>query len=774
VVVGLLALAPIASADDLLVLNGDTETLSGAENFGLVYIDGDLQLVGNTSITASSIYIGPDATLDTCYVPGKNGGDTCTAGRSLTLTSSGPLTVANQQGIDLTAASGTVRPGGNLSLSGSPVVVTGNVTTAGSGGGTSGTVTVNSGGALGIGSISAPGAAVSLHASGSIDVDGAIASNGSGSVAPPSPLQAPSAGPVTVASGSGDVRIDGAINASGANGPSPGPKYGGNGAPVTISGANLRTGAINTTGGSGYNAPAGSTSPIKLSATGSLSVLGQLNASGQNGTTTAATAGQPITVTAVGPLTVAGGINSSGGQSPFGGAGGGVVTLAGSTVTADAVNVSGGNSSGPYGGGAGGTIAVTAPGGASLVSLQSTGGNVNTGGTAPPGWGGSITVTSASGSIDVGTALTNGGSTNQGPGNAGGGITLSAGDNLAVGTFTSDGSNAGGQANPPQPGGNAGNVTLRASTGNLSILGNSSAAGGTGGSNSGSGLGGQGGNGGQIEVVAHTVGPVASLSSAGGAGGDYGTNQGPGGTGGAIWAWTNAPLFNDQQLVTSDGGNGNPTGTAGSQHQDSSPTGVTVDPTTGKLSFTSQSPDASGYTVLRSEAGATPVAVLSTTQTSDLHPSAPLCVPVTFTVVALDGPEQWTSDPSAAVAYTRQPSAKQQCSTAPLITAVGKPHSSLRRLRRAAWVATVRVTSSGIGTVQAVLGPGRHRHHHRGHASGTAMGAGSAITRPGHLRLHVTVPPADRQPGTYTIHVYTVSPDGKGHATSTLKLQITL
>jgi len=45
-VIALLALTPIASADDLLILNGDSVTLSGNQNYGLVYIDGGLVLAG--------------------------------------------------------------------------------------------------------------------------------------------------------------------------------------------------------------------------------------------------------------------------------------------------------------------------------------------------------------------------------------------------------------------------------------------------------------------------------------------------------------------------------------------------------------------------------------------------------------------------------------------------------------------------------------------------------------------------------------------------------
>ena len=138
---GLSLLAPAARADDLLLLSGDSVTLSGNLQYGFVYVDGDLRLAGNTSITANSIYFGPNAYLVTCFVAG-TGDNGCTAGRSLTLHSGGPLTVAT--GIDLTAGSGTVQPGGNLALSGSPVAVAGNITTAGSGGAPSGRVSISS------------------------------------------------------------------------------------------------------------------------------------------------------------------------------------------------------------------------------------------------------------------------------------------------------------------------------------------------------------------------------------------------------------------------------------------------------------------------------------------------------------------------------------------------------------------------------------------------------------------------------------------------------
>ena len=70
-----------AHADDLLILNGDTIALSGSHQYGLVYVDGEMRLTGDTAISAASIYIGPNATLSTCFVAG-GGDNSCTSGRS--------------------------------------------------------------------------------------------------------------------------------------------------------------------------------------------------------------------------------------------------------------------------------------------------------------------------------------------------------------------------------------------------------------------------------------------------------------------------------------------------------------------------------------------------------------------------------------------------------------------------------------------------------------------------------------------------------------------
>ncbi|MGO9751341.1 MAG: beta strand repeat-containing protein [Solirubrobacteraceae bacterium] len=762
--------AGAARADDLLVLQGDSETLSGSLQYGLVYIDGDLRLAGDTSISANSIYIGPDASLISCFAVG-TGDNGCTAGRSLSLQADGTLTIAT--GIDLTAGSGSSRPGGNLSLTGNPVTVAGDVTTAGSGGAQSGQVSISSTGALAVGAIYSPGAAVSLTASSSIVVGGDINTSGDSSVFAADPTRVQSAGPVTINSSGGDVRIDGSVYAQGLDAPSAGTLGGGNAAPVSITGSNVQTGAIYATGGGSAASVPGSSEPITINARGALQALGELDASGQDGASGSATPGMQISLTAAGPLTLGGDLYAGGGQS----AEGGTVDLSGSTVTTDQLWATGGdgsNATPSSPGGVGGAIRVTAPDGALLGSLFAYGGSSE--GGAAPGSGGSIDVTGASGSIAVGSVQTQGGYTDDGPGASGGPITLEASDDLSVGsTLNASGSDAGGSFSPPPSGGDGGSVALRAGTGTLSLDGNALAEGGSG-ANPGTsyGLGGSGGSGGQIDVVAQAVGALASLSSRGGDGGDYGAMQGAGGPGGAIYAFTSAPIFNAHQLVDSDGGDGNPTGVGGHQSQDLPPTALVIDPSTGVLGFTSQSPDAQLYRVMMSVAGAPSVTALESASSSGLTTDTPLCEPVTLTVVALNNTVDWTSDPSPPFAYTRQPSTSQRCSDAPRVTGATLTRRSLRQLRRARWFAAVPIESSGIGALQATLTkiarkPGKGKTKAR---STSLPLVPTELASPGQHTVRFLLPLTARSPGSYRLQLTTTSPDGKDRVSTGLTLEI--
>src|SRR5207344_1060832 len=109
--VGLVA-APAAQADDLIQLNGDLPvTLAGGVGYGLLYLDGTVRLAGDTSITATDVFIGPDAQLQTCFDAVTQNGNGCTNGRSLTISASGGVAIS--PGIDLRGGVGANRAGGS-------------------------------------------------------------------------------------------------------------------------------------------------------------------------------------------------------------------------------------------------------------------------------------------------------------------------------------------------------------------------------------------------------------------------------------------------------------------------------------------------------------------------------------------------------------------------------------------------------------------------------------------------------------------------------------
>ncbi len=762
--------APAAHAGDLLLLDSEQATVSGNLNLGFVYVDGELRLTGDTSITAGSIYFGPHSSLRTCFVDGA-GNNGCTAGRSLTMRSSGPIAISS--GIDLRAGSGVPRNGGTLTLEGAQVAVGGDINTTGSGGGASGGVSISSGGALSVGSIYAYSNAVNLSAAGAIDVGGDVQTQGANNIFMPDPARIQSGGPVSVASSGGDVRIAGNVITGGRDAPGDAGAglLGGRGADITIAGGDVRTANLDATGGTSVDNVAGESGRITVNARGSLHALGRLDAGGQNSTNSQAMPGARISATAGGSLVLAGGAFTSGGQGSLGGMPAGEIVVAGQTVTTGALLAAGANapnSGTPGDGGPGGAITVTSAGNASLASLQAYGGNAPN--SRNSGHGGPISVTSSGGSIAAGRISAQAGSA--GPGTDGGPVALSAQNDLTVsGSLNTSGSNASGDYAPPRLGGNAGNILLRAATGALTLGDAVRADGGGGGAHPDAGnLGGAGGHGGGIDIVTATLGPIVSLSAHGGTGGDYGDDRGPGGNGGAVNAWTDAPLFDDQRVVDTDGGSGNPMGASGAKTAEMSPSATAIDPATGVLSFTSRSPDAAGYRVLRSIGGAAPEVVLDTTATSGLKPDAPVCVPVTFTVVAVNAALGWTSAAAPPVPYMRPASATQGCGDAPAMSATKKLRFSRKALRKAKWRLTLPLRSSGIGTVKATLL--RATRKGRKTRYKTLANVAAPLTKPGSQKLRLTLPRSARGRGRYVLRLVTTAPDGKGRKTTTLKLEV--
>jgi hypothetical protein len=755
-----------ASASDLLILNGDPPaTLSGTLQYGIVYIDGELRLTGDTTIDAASIYLGPDASIDSCYVPGTGDGQ-CAGGRSLTLNSSGPLTVATGIDLESGATSGT---GGSLSLSGTSVAVAGQIETDGDTGFGSGSVTISSSGPIATQGIFAPGAGVSISGHGPILVGGAIQTQGARATTPGNAsTQMQGGGPVSITASGGDVNIGGAISTQGQGAPSAGGSGGAGGA-VSISGANIHTEAISTNGG-GSQAPAsgpGASAPVTLTASGVLTVAGAISAAGTGGAGGTGAPAASVNLKAAGAVAV-GAVNASGAQSSAGAP----VTVSGTSVSAGDINASGGGGSAADRNGANAApISVAAPQGATLGQVLALGGSSDGSQTIPatPGAGAAITVASSAGSISAAQVESAGGSQSVGPGANGAPLSLNAADNLTVaGNVRADGSSAGGSWNGPWNGGNAGSLYLAADTGTLTLGGNASAKGGAGGSNAASGLlGGSGGAGAQVTLIAHAVGLLTSLSAAGGSGGGDDTEQGPGGPGGSLTAYTNAPIFNSQQLVSTDGGDGNPTGAAGNQVQNASPSSLATT-AYGVVSFKSNSPSATRYLLEIVPPSGVPTPVLKTAKTSGLEPATALCQKVTLEVVALTPGIPWTSDPSSPISYTRQPSTTQTCAAPATLKLPAKLDTTVTRAKHAHWRETVRFRAAGIGMLKVKL-TYRTLKPHAGHATLTTE---LTIRRAGGQVLDLRLPGSVHAAGSGTVKLTEISPDGHHRSVHTVKIKV--
>jgi hypothetical protein len=627
-----------------------------------------------------------------------------------------------------------------------------------------------------VGAIYAHGAPVTLDAAGSIDVGGDVQTHGTGALALTDGGRVQGGAPVRLSSTGGDVRISGNVTSYGRDAPGAGGAGigGGNGGEISIAGGDVRVGTLDGTGGTSVDSWAGSSARIGASARGALHVLGRIEASGQGSSNHTATAGAQVSASSAGPLVVAGGVWAGGGQGSTGGMPGGSVSLKGGTVATGTLWASGANapnSGTPGDAGAGGSIAVAADAGVTLGQLQAYGGN------APPqrlaGRGGSVAATSAGGSIAVGRVSTYGGWANAGPGAPGGPVTLSAAGDLTAGdSIVTNGSSASGDGDPVRDGASAGAVLLRAASGTLSLGDAVYAEGGSGAGHPVEGnIGGRGGDGGRIDVIARAIGSIVSISTHGGTGGDWGDDRGPGGSGGPVSAWTDAPLFDDQKVVDTDGGDGNPVGASGAKATQQSPVSPAVDAGSGLLSFTPRSPGAQGYRILRSVAGGPPEVVLTTGASAGIKPPpGPLCQAVALTVVAFNDPVGWVSPPSPAVSHTQQPSATQQCGDAPALTANRRLRFSRRALRKHKWEAALALRSSGIGSFQGTFHKAQRRGA-RGYGRSLTKLSGK-LTKAGAQRLRVRLPRAARRSGRYTLRLITTAPDGTSRRTTTLKLEV--
>src|SRR3954453_12179208 len=343
------------AADDLVVLEGDpAPLLQGTHTYAQVYINSTLRLIGNTSLTVDSLYIGPRAQIESCWVPDPanpaEAGDPigCVNGRSLAIHARGPVQIA--PAISLQGGHGAARLGGTLLITGTSLALGGAVTTQGFGGLPSGSVTLSTGGALRFQAVDAPGAGVALAGgrgiSSSAEVDTRPYNGG-----PHAAGHAPGGGAVTVNAGAGNVSLRGGIFTDGADAGGPG-LYGGNGGRVLGLGGDVRVANILAGGGSTQNVVGGT--------------------------------GGTITVAARGRATL-GTVAADGGDAGGNGRGGNAAAIAISSARKGVIDsVTARGAGGGRSGGAGSSVRVR---GAALViaNLNASGGNGNGAALNPPG-----------------------------------------------------------------------------------------------------------------------------------------------------------------------------------------------------------------------------------------------------------------------------------------------------------------------------------------------------------------------------------------------------
>jgi hypothetical protein len=691
---GSLASAGAAQAGDLVVLAPDSVTLSGPLSYDHVYVgDGaTVRLAGDTSLAAADVYIAGGAILRTCYVPPSNDNG-CTSGRFLQITSSGQINIGS--GINLSAQAGTNRPGGSLVLQANgSIAVSNGIDTSGSMGGGSGSVSITSGSTIALSSpyyqstVNAPGAGVAIHGT-SVSLSNGINTAGSDAAII-------SGAPVNVG-GTSSVVIHGNVTSNGRD------ASGGNGASVTLYGTSVNVGRVDASAGTSSTGAPGIAGAVTINGTTAVTISDYIDTRGSSGATGyPSTPGANIRITSGGPV-LTGALNASGANADSSTpSGSGTVFVSGAAVATGQVFTVGGSRSGTAGPGASGNnVALTATGALTIGDVEAYGGN-GFGDNSPGGNGGRLDVV-GDGVITSELRTNAGNSGGASPGASGGPILVTGKSSASIlGGVYSYGANASGAA---YPGGSGNVVALHASAGPLSLAAPINSSGGNGANASAGIKAGAGGPGGTIDLVGTPIDPIAGISSEGGNGGYSSTNdlRGYGGAGGSLHAWSETNVFGGLRSISTAGGSGAPPGPDGAQLLDSGPSGLAVDPTTGLLSFTSHSPYADGFNIIRSVAGAPPTLVLTTKSTSKLAvPPTDVCVSIAYQVSAFETAVGWTSPASPAVTFLRQPSASQKCTDAPSLA-----HASKAVLLKAAnltkkkGVFSFVVQANGAGTISA-------------------------------------------------------------------------
>jgi hypothetical protein len=583
-------------------------------------------------------------------------------------------------------------------MSGASITVSGGIDTGGSGGGGSGYVAISSPGQIALSagafqaSVHAPGAPVSIHAGTAVGLTGDLDTGGSdGTII--------SAGEVDVSATRGRVSIRGDVNASGRDG------TGGSGNNVSLHGTDVRVGLVNASAATGSPGAVGIAGNVGIGGTTSVSISNNVDVRGASGPagSNASPAGN-VSLASSGPI-LAGNILASGsdgnGAAP---SAPGSIVISGSAVAVGQLLVNGGSRTGAGGGyGAyGGGVAVTAAGALTVDEVEAGGGNSN--GGFPGGHGGQIVLTGDG--IFTSELRTTAGNSGGNAGGASSGPIIVNGKSAVTilgGVYTYGGNASGSAMSPAGGGGAGGDVALHASAGPLSLSAPIRTNGGNGGNAPAGFKAGSGGNGGAIDLVGTPIDPIAGISSEGGDGGfsNDTDHRGAGGAGGLVHAWSETNVTaSGLRSISTAGGAGVPPGVDGAQLQDSGPTGLSVD-ANGLLSFTSQSPSAEGYRIIRTLGDAVTVVLTTRTTAHVALPPLDACVPVTYQVQAFQSVVGWSSPLTPAVPYIRQPSTTQKCTDAPTLTRSGTVVVKQTDLTKAKGALSFVIESNGIGAVTA-------------------------------------------------------------------------
>ncbi len=336
----LLGAAP-GQAANLIVLDGeDPVTLSGTRQYDIVYLDTDVRLDGDLNLRAASVYIGPNATIQSCFAAPNDANGCGAVARSMTITADTSLSIANP--ISLRPAETAAGNGGTLTLVGKTVLLGDAVDVSGRNGGLSGSVTIQAQERLDVQGVSARGGAITL-----VGPDGVRA----GEVRADAPDNSlpPHGGAVTLTSARGDVVVRGLVSSRGRG--AGGPFGGGTAGAMTLTaGGAVRVGALSVAGGDADLSDGTPGGTLVVNAGTVIHVQGAIEAWG--GTTEGGGGGQGgvVQFTAKGAVTVAN-VTADGGA---GGAGarGGSVSIKGAEISAGNILARGSNSAAAAGSGA--------------------------------------------------------------------------------------------------------------------------------------------------------------------------------------------------------------------------------------------------------------------------------------------------------------------------------------------------------------------------------------------------------------------------------------